>query len=103
MSQDLHHQIYNTISELTQLRCLDFGYHFSAEKCRREPWPPVDQVSVPETVVVDGHVYHKKYPPSPNMLKLLFDSGLSRLRSLGKLKEFGFRELDHRVGSEELD
>ncbi|KAG0276308.1 hypothetical protein BGZ96_003371, partial [Linnemannia gamsii] len=103
MSQDLHHQIYDTFSELIQLRRLDFGYDLFAGRRHQEQWPPLDQVPVTDTVVIDGRIYHEKFPPGPNTLKLSLDSGLDKLRALGRLKVFGFTGVDHRVGTKELD
>ncbi|KAF9151689.1 hypothetical protein BG015_006368 [Linnemannia schmuckeri] len=102
-SQDLHYQIYSAFSELTHLRRLDFGYDLHAHRRHRGHWPPLDQVPVPETILVAGRAYHKEYPPNFDTLKLSLESGLGRLRTLVRLKEFGFRGVDHRVRTKELD
>ncbi|KAK3822092.1 MAG: hypothetical protein JOS17DRAFT_777572 [Linnemannia elongata] len=102
-SQDLHHQIYATFSELTHLRRLDFGYDLHANSRHRNHWPPLDMVDVPETFLIAGRVYHSQYLPNFHTLELSLDSGLDRLGALTRLKEFGFRGIDHRVGTEELN
>ncbi|KAG9070470.1 hypothetical protein KI688_008006 [Linnemannia hyalina] len=102
-SQDLHHQIYATFSGLTNLHRLDFGHDLHVSGRHRDHWLPMDQVFVPETILVAGRVYHTMYPPNRTTLKLSLDAGLDPLRTLSRLKVFGFRGVDHRVGKEELD
>ncbi|KAK3848653.1 MAG: hypothetical protein J3R72DRAFT_484866 [Linnemannia gamsii] len=102
-SPDQHRQAYDTFASLTQLTTIDFGFEYiEPQRINSVETPPLSLSSGAETCEADGRVYVKGYGPTPNSLLLTLASGLDRLRSLRRLKEFGFRGVDHRVGEGEL-
>ncbi|KAF9130465.1 hypothetical protein BGW39_003053 [Mortierella sp. 14UC] len=100
---DQHHQVYDTFAGLVQLTTLDFGFEYlMPQRINSIVTPPLILSEGAETYEIDGRIYIKGYGPTPNTLILSLESGLGRLGSLRRLKEFGFRGVNHRVRKEEL-
>ncbi|KAG0380070.1 hypothetical protein BGX24_010289 [Mortierella sp. AD032] len=87
------HTIYvDKLLERLILTTIDFGFEYiKPQRIKSVETPPLSLSSGAETCEADGRVYIKGYGPTPNSLLLTLASGLDRLRSLRRLKEFGFR------------
>lgn len=88
--QRLHHQIYDQLAQLTNLRRLVLGFEF------RDFYRLIlySQGSNPVWNYDD---------PVPGTLEFSLASGLDRLATLKNLEEFGFEGLDHRIGRLEIE
>ncbi|KAF9150393.1 hypothetical protein BG015_007812 [Linnemannia schmuckeri] len=88
--QKLHHQIYDQLAQLTNLRRLILGFEF------RDFYRLIlySQGSYPVWNYDD---------PVPGTLEFSLASGLGRLSTLKNLEEFGFEGLDHRIGRLEIE
>ncbi|KAG0197336.1 hypothetical protein BGX33_000733, partial [Mortierella sp. NVP41] len=94
--REQHHNMYDRLATLTQLKVLNTGYEY------RDVW---DVERTPSSLYkgADGQTYYRYSGPIANTMEWSLESGLDRLVTLMNLEVFGFEGSDHRIGKAELD
>ncbi|KAF9545150.1 hypothetical protein EC957_011220 [Mortierella hygrophila] len=98
--QTQHHQVYDRLASLTELRILDLGHQLINPEHRNNSDPYVESLNRESHA---GRTYIHDNGPIFGSMELSLPSGLARLRTLKKLEVFGFTGVDHRIREPELE